>query len=179
MDYVTTLPGSIKTFEHLFLIILNQFRLLSLRSYFKNMNSSVFPQSNSRASWEYLGSIFKAISSCRKWLLVKLDCFITFQNKESCQKLCLGALVEIFQIPKIPKPNGLTKSTLFAVKRLRGVYNSSDPFIANRGGGERGLADRKLPKSRKVLQNILQNFAQSAHPQLRPIVLTNIRPENK
>ena len=51
-------------------------------------------------------------------------------------------------------------------KRLRGVYNSSNPFIANRGGVERGLADSKLPKSRKVLQNILQNLAQAAHPKL-------------
>ena len=51
-------------------------------------------------------------------------------------------------------------------KRLRGVYNSSNPFIANRGGGERGLADSKLPKSKKVLQNILQNLAQAAHPKL-------------
>ena len=111
MDYVITLPGSIKTFKHLSLTILNQFRLLSLRSYLKKMNSSVFPQSNSRASWEYLGSIFKAISSCRKWLLVKLDCFITFQNKEPCQKSCLDA--------KSPKPTGLTKSRLFAVKERR------------------------------------------------------------
>ena len=51
-------------------------------------------------------------------------------------------------------------------KRLRGVYNSSNPFIANRGGGERGLADSKLPKRKKVLQNILQNLAQAAHPNL-------------
>ena len=107
------------------------------------MNSSLFPQSNSRASWEYLGSIFKAISSCWKWLLVKLDCFITFKNKEPCQKLCKID----FQNLQVPKPIGLTKSTLFAVKRLRGVYNSSNPFIANRGGGERGLADSKLPEN--------------------------------
>ena len=84
-----------------------------------------------------------------------------------------------FSNPPNPQSNVLTKSTLFAVKRLRGVYNSSNPFIANRGGGERGLADSKLPRSRKVLQNILQNFVQSAHPHLRPIVLTNIKQENK
>ena len=113
MDYVTTLPGSIKTFEHLFLIILNQFRLLSLRSYFKNMNSSVFPQSNSRASWEYLGSIFKAISSCRKWLLVKLDCFITFKNKEPWQKLCK---IEISNPPN-PKTQWFNKKYTFCCKK--------------------------------------------------------------
>ena len=32
----------------------------------QNMKKSCFPQSNIRASWEYLGSVFKAISNFRK-----------------------------------------------------------------------------------------------------------------
>ena len=92
----------------------------------------------------------------------EIGLFHNFQKQRAMSEI----MQNWFSKPPNPKPIGLTKSTLFAVKRIRGVYNSSNPFIANRGGGERGLADSKLPKSKKVLQNILQNLAQAAHPKL-------------